>query len=125
MEITNREGVQGVVDAVGGKIGGQALSSLANHGIMIVYGTLAKEETPVSNREMIFRSLTVKGFWLAQWVREAEGSKRREAYETVVELMKSGRFSPQIGAKYDLSEVEDAARDAQRPGRSGKIVLVG
>ncbi len=125
MELTGGKGVQAVVDSVGGKTGGQALNSLANHGTMIIYGALAREETPVSNREVLFKSLTIKGFWLAEWVRNAEKAKIREAFDTVIDLMTSGRFAPQIDTKYDLGDVEDAARDAQRPGRSGKIVLVG
>ena len=54
MEITSGKGLEAVIDAVGGKIGGQAMNSLANRGTMIVYGTLSKEETPMSNRDMVF-----------------------------------------------------------------------
>lgn len=125
MEITQRQGVNAVLDAVGGKIGGQALSSLTNQGTMIIYGSLAKEETPMLNREVIFKSLTVKGFWLAEWVHNAEKAKIEQAYKMVVEMISSGRFAPQIASTYDLVDVEDAVRDAQRPGRSGKIVLTG
>ncbi len=125
MEITNHHGADAVIDAVGGKTGGQALNSIANHGTMIAYGSLSREETPVSNREMIFKSLTIKGFWLVEWVRDADKAKIREAFDTVIELMTSGKFTPQIGASYDLDDVDDAVRDAQRPGRTGKVLLLG
>jgi NADPH:quinone reductase-like Zn-dependent oxidoreductase len=39
--------------------------------------------------------------------------------------MADGVVDPPVEATYDLADVRDAAAHAERPGRSGKVILTG
>lgn len=123
MEITEGKGVKAVLDAVGGKTGALALQCLAYGGTMYVYGALSLENIPVNSGTMIFKSLTIKGFWLTDWMRRADESMRKEVQETVIELLASKKIVLPVEATYPLSDIQKAVAHADSTGRTGKIIL--
>jgi NADPH:quinone reductase-like Zn-dependent oxidoreductase len=123
MEITEGKGVKAILEAVGGQTGALALQCLAYGGTMYVYGALSLEPIPVNSGLMIFKSLTVKGFWLTDWMRQAGEDMRREVQENVIELLASKKIILPVEARYSLSDIQKAVAHADSPGRTGKIIL--
>jgi NADPH:quinone reductase-like Zn-dependent oxidoreductase len=111
-------------DAVGGASSGRLASSLARSGILVNYGALSGEPCMLEPGAFIFRDLTVKGFWLASWFRDAPEQERRALYAEVGALVATGTLHAPIHATYDVSEIEDAIAAAASGGRSGKILIV-
>jgi NADPH:quinone reductase-like Zn-dependent oxidoreductase len=125
MAITNGAGVLAAIDAVGGQVGGDVVQALDAGGVMLVYGLLSLEPTPINSGQMIFRTSTVRGFWLAEWFRRAPAEKRQAVIGEVLNHMAKGEIIPAVEAEYDLNKITEAVRHAERPGRHGKILLVG
>jgi NADPH:quinone reductase len=125
MSITNQAGVRAAIDAVGGKVGGKVASVLGRGGTMLVYGLLSLEHVPLNTGRMIFRSTTIRGFWLDDWFRNTPVEKQRKIGGALLELMAAGRVVPPVEAEYELKDVIEAVRHAERPGRRGKVLLVG
>jgi NADPH:quinone reductase-like Zn-dependent oxidoreductase len=42
-----------------------------------------------------------------------------------MQLMADGRLLPPVEAEYDLTDFQAAIAHAERPGRQGKVLLVG
>lgn len=125
MAVTNQAGARAAIDAVGGKLGGKVASVLGRGGTMLVYGLLSLEHVPLNTGRMIFRSTTVRGFWLDDWFRSTPAEKQREIGGALLGLMAAGEVVPAVEAEYELKDVVEAVRHAERPGRRGKILLVG
>ena len=124
-EVTQGRGVAGALEAVGGTLGAQALECLARSGTMLVYGVLGLEPIPVNSGLMLFKNLTMKGFWLNVWMATTRPERRQEVVNEVMGLLSGGEIAPPIEARYSLDQVREACAHAARPGRNGKILLVG
>jgi NADPH:quinone reductase-like Zn-dependent oxidoreductase len=92
---------------------------------MLVYGLLSMQPIPLNSGEMLFKGTTVRGFWLTQWFRV---TPQHDIARTLIQLMQhmaQGDLIPPVEAEYDLADFREAVLHAQRPGRSGKLLLVG
>ncbi len=123
-EISQGKGADCCFDAVGGKLGAQALNSLAYKGTMYVFGLLSLENIPLNSGIMIFKSLVVKGFWLSDWMANLTKERRMEAVKEVLTMLTTAEMPADVEARYTLDEVKKAVVHADAPGRTGKIILV-
>ncbi len=124
-ELTDGRGVKGALDAVGGETGALALRCVRSGGEMIAYGMLSNEPLPLHNGEMLFRGLSVRGFWLTHWFRVTPPEQVAAALGTLMGLMADGRLLPPVEAEYDLADFRAAVAHAKRSGRRGKVLLTG
>ena len=93
---------------------------------MITFGRMSAEETiPLNIGDMVFKSATVRGFWLGEWFRSTPPAKQRSVSAEVLGLLAQGQIVPPVEAKYDLADITSAVRHAETPGRQGKVLLVG
>jgi NADPH2:quinone reductase len=123
-EIVGQEGVRKAIDAVGGETGAAVLSALGRGGVMLVYGLLSGQPTPVDGGRMIFATTTLRGFWLGDWMRSAPPERQQATVAEMLRSMATHEIVPPVEAEYPLSEVLAAAEHSERPGRSGKVLLV-
>ena len=123
--LTDGRGVAGALDAVGGETGALALHCLRPGGTLLVYGLLGGEPLPLHNGEMLFRGLTVRGFWLTHWFQHTPPERAQTTLRELMGLMAGGQLTPTAEAAYDLADFRAAVAHAQRPGRQGKIMLIG
>ncbi len=123
--VTGGKGVKGAIEAVGGPTGKLAIASLRPGGTMLVYGLLSLEETPVNWGELLFRGLTIRGFWLTHWFRVQPPAHIQQSLTELMGLMAQGHLIPPVEAEYDFTQFKEAVLHAERPGRSGKVLLVG
>lgn len=124
-EITGGEGVAKAIDAVGGTVGATLAAALAPRGTLITYGRLSQESVPLDTGLQIFRGTTVRGFWLTRWFQESPPEHVAATIATVLGRIAEGAIDPPVEARYDLADVRAAVAHAERPGRSGKVLLTG
>jgi NADPH:quinone reductase-like Zn-dependent oxidoreductase len=91
---------------------------------MLVYGLLSMEPMPVDSGRMIFTSTTIRGFWLGEWFRSAPPERQQAVTGELLRLMATNEIVPPVEAEYPLTDVLTAIEHAERPGRSGKVLLV-
>ncbi len=123
-EITGKEGLKKAIDAVGGETGAAVVSALGRGGVMLVYGRLSGEPMPIDGGRMIFTSATVRGFWLGDWMRSAPPERQHAATAEMLRSMATQEIVPPVEAEYPLDEILAAVEHSERPGRSGKVLLV-
>ena len=124
LEITGGQGVRAAIDAVGGEVGAAAAKALSPGGTMIVYGLLSLQPIPLDVGQMIFRTSTVRGFWLAEWARRVPEEKRRATIGELLTLMAQGALAPPVDAEYELKDAREAVQHAESGGLHGKVLLV-
>jgi len=122
-EITGGKGVSCILEAVSGPSAAQILPCLAQNGKMMIYGALSLEDIPLNAGLLIFKGISLKGFWLTDWVKNANPEHRKEVFEQVVKLLTDGTIQLPVEAIYSLSDIKKAVIHADAEGRSGKILL--
>jgi NADPH:quinone reductase-like Zn-dependent oxidoreductase len=123
--ITEGKGVTRALDAVAGATGAEVLKALSYGGVMYCYGALSVEDVPVNTGLLIFKALTMRGFWLTDWMKTVDAATRKHVAAGLLELFASGKLSAPVEAKYDLADIKAACEHAEHEGRTGKILLVG
>jgi NADPH:quinone reductase-like Zn-dependent oxidoreductase len=111
------------VDAVGGALGAELVKLLKPGGTMVVYGALSMEPLQIPGGQLIFRTATVRGFWLTDWKKRASTEERARAMKDLLEAMVAGHIQVPVEAAYPLEQWQEAVTHAQREGRAGKILL--
>lgn len=124
MKATNGEGVAVVFDAVGGSLGARALASLKPKGKMMVYGLLSLENIPLNSGLMIFKDLSIEGFWLTSYLEGLDKKSHQEAFQTVFGTLFSQGLKVDIAEAFPLEQVKEAIAAYEKPGRTGKIILI-
>lgn len=122
-EITDGKGVACILEAVAGKTAAEVLPCLRQGGTMLVYGALSLEEMPINAGLLIFKTITIRGFWLTTWMRDAFADARHDVAEGVLTALASGEIQLPVEATYSLDQIAEAVRHADREGRGGKILL--
>lgn len=75
--------------------------------------------------DLLFREVTLRGFWLGPWFASlgAEGGAR--LIGEIVEAFDKGHVATVVGKAFPLERVVEAVEESERPGRGGKVMLVG
>ena len=111
------------IDAVGGKATMRLAASLAEGAVIVNYGALSGEPCVVSPRELVFRDITLKGFWLARWFRTTPKAQQFALLTELAGLIAASKLSTPIQATYDVAKIKDAVAAAAAGERQGKILI--
>jgi NADPH:quinone reductase-like Zn-dependent oxidoreductase len=121
--ITGAAGVRYAIDPVGGETGTQVFQSLGEDARMLVYGVLSEEPIRIDARRMIGGKQVLEGFWLGRWMRERSIPSSLLLFREIAQLIREGVLSTEVGAKFPLESIREAAAEAERVGRKGKVLL--
>lgn len=124
-EITEGKGVRYAIDSVAGRSGSQLIQALAPGGMLSVFGAISGQPLTIDAGNLLFRGITVRGWWLAYWLRQSTPEQRADLFQTVIGLVMDGTLRAPVAAEYDLAEVQAAVAAAESSERNGKILLVG
>ncbi|MFE9408780.1 zinc-dependent alcohol dehydrogenase family protein [Streptomyces sp. NPDC006704] len=124
-EFAGAPGIAAAIDAVGGATGRLALDCLREGGRMTVYGMLSGSPIPVLPDALVFRGITLDGFWLPERLKGMLPEQIADLTRTVTEQLTSRQLNAPVAARYDLADIKEAVRRAESGPGGGKILLVG
>jgi NADPH:quinone reductase-like Zn-dependent oxidoreductase len=109
-------------------LAGDSLTTLASFmtpgGTVVNYGGMSGASVTVAPSDLIFRDLTVRGFWQQRWL---ETAPRPEVLESVLRLgalVQDGTLHSPVSATYHLSEGNAALSRAADSAQPGKVLFV-
>jgi NADPH:quinone reductase-like Zn-dependent oxidoreductase len=112
-----------VLDTVGGAPVGELAKALKPGGSVIVYALQSGQFPAVSPKDLIYRGLSLHGFWLINWIRNAPRAEIRETYEKLGALVADGSLSAAVEHVYPLEQFKEAFEHSSRSSRNGKILF--
>ncbi|MCE8539501.1 zinc-dependent alcohol dehydrogenase family protein [Ruegeria pomeroyi] len=113
------------LDAVGGGATRALGAALADRGTVVAYGLLSGRPNEMDARDVVFRNVRLRGFWLFDWYRTATFEEMRDLHGFLEAKMAEGILQTDIEARYPLDQIKEAVAHAARGGRNGKILLKG
>jgi len=73
---------------------------------------------------IVFRHLTLTGFWLATQLRDMARSQIEALYQELIEDISQGILNVPVETTYGIDDIKDALAHAGRENRSGKILVL-
>src|SRR5467141_2395052 len=112
-----------VLDTVGGPAVGALARSLKTGGSIVVYAVLSGQFPAISPKDFIYRDLSLHGFWLMNWIRNAPRTEIREIYQKLDDLVANGSLCAAVEHVYPLDQFKDAFKQSLKSNRNGKILF--
>ncbi|MGA5504971.1 quinone oxidoreductase family protein [Streptomyces umbrinus] len=120
-KLTGGQGVDVIVESVGGRIFEEALTTLAPFGRMIVLGAASNQPATVHSGELFNHNRALVGFGIHQYY--PDGDLIRATIEELVGYVVDGRLKLQLDHVLPLSEAAEAHRLIENRLSTGKVVL--
>jgi NADPH:quinone reductase-like Zn-dependent oxidoreductase len=111
------------IDAVGGAATDRLADCLRPGGTLVNYGMMGGKSCEISPKHLIFRGISLRGFWLAQWFDKAEPAQQQKLYGELVKLIATGQLSAPIDQCFDIQDAKQAIARAASGERNGKVLF--
>jgi NADPH2:quinone reductase len=120
--ITKGNGVDVIVDPVGGAYSELALRDMAWGGRHLVIGFTAGDIPKIPLNLPLIKGCEIVGVWIGAFAKR-EPAKHRANAQTLWQWMAEGKIKPYISASYPLARVADALNALTERKVAGKVVL--
>ncbi len=111
------------IDAVAGEATGRLARCVREGGVVVNYGFLSEMPCTVDPHQIVFRGITLTGFWLVKFLSIMSGEERASLYAELAQGVASGELHADVEAVYAIEDIETALEHAAHSGRSGKILV--
>jgi len=120
-EMTNGEGVDAVLEMLGGEHTAKSVRCLREFGRVIVYGSATGEKGTLDPRILYARGTSVHGLWLTQLANNR--SVMESGWKQLSEWIERDLLRPVIGEVFPLEKAREAYLRLSEGKNVGKLVL--
>ncbi|MEJ0093541.1 MAG: zinc-dependent alcohol dehydrogenase family protein [Methylocella sp.] len=121
LRITNGRGARVVFDPVGGPTLAKLTPSMTMHGILVLYGALNAESTPLPVLDLLANRLTIQAYVLLDTTRDPARFEASKKF--VVHGLATGALKPVIAKTFPLDQIVEAHRYLESNQQIGKVVV--
>jgi NADPH2:quinone reductase len=121
-EITGGEGVEVVLDTVGGRVFGESLKLTGHGGRVVALANVALEESTIDTRDFYLKNVTICGFQIINLMQHL-GYEPRGDLEELADLVARGKLKVNVDKVFPLEGVGDAHRYLERRQNRGKVMI--
>ncbi|MEJ2870607.1 NADPH:quinone oxidoreductase family protein [Actinomycetospora sp. OC33-EN08] len=122
LELTDKRGVDLIVDPVGGDRFTDSLRSLARGGRLVVVGFTGGDIPTVKVNRLLLRNTEVIGAGWGEWAWNNPGYMRRQWDELAADIA-AGRLAPPVSGVYPLAQAAAAVGELAERRVTGKVVI--
>jgi NADPH:quinone reductase-like Zn-dependent oxidoreductase len=112
-----------IVDGVAGEPVAQLAPLLKTGGHIVSYTARDRQSMSISILDLIFRGLSVHGYWLNLWLASTPREIVAQTYRELGALVADGTLASPVEATYGLDEYREAIAHAAANDRSGKVLF--
>ncbi len=99
------------------------MQALGRGGRLVLYSSLSGQPLGFEPRALMVGHKSVEGYWLSEWARGQGVLRMLSVFRQIGALLREGVVATEVGATFALEQVQEAVRQAERPGRQGKVIL--
>lgn len=97
------------------------LGCLTDKGVHVFYSAISRKPLVAPAQPLIFRDISIRGFWLANWFKTATPDRITEMYDRLTPLVASGAISSPIAGTYSFGQIAEAVAAASK--NRGKVLF--
>jgi mitochondrial enoyl-[acyl-carrier protein] reductase / trans-2-enoyl-CoA reductase len=111
------------IDAIAGDATRRLANCLADGGTVVNYGLLSGKPCEVDAADIVFRDISLHGFWYSRWFASASPAAIKSMFDRLVGMLQARTLRVPVEASYPIERLTEALAHAEREGRLGKVVL--
>lgn len=111
------------LDSVGGDAAGDVLSLISDGGTLVEFGAMGSATLNLSVGDILFRGITVRGFWGAQVGPSLSPDKRTQLFGELRQRIADGTLRLGVDSIHPLDRITDAVIASGEAGRGGKVLI--
>jgi NADPH:quinone reductase-like Zn-dependent oxidoreductase len=111
------------VDAVAGSATLRLGEAMAPNGTVVNYGAMSGKAPSLTPAALIFKNVTLKGFWLVHWLNTASREAQVALMSRMAKLVADGTLHAPVEATFTLEDIREALTRSMEGGRQGKVLL--
>ncbi|WP_378945742.1 zinc-binding dehydrogenase [Paracoccus sp. R86501] len=117
------DSARAAIDSVGGDIVPGLIELLGEDGLLVTFGTATNGPLEMPGSQLIFKQLTVKGFWGSKVMAATKPEDAQRMFGELIGLVMNGKLKLPSGGEFGLDQPAEAVDAATTPGRDGKIMF--
>ncbi|MCU0796766.1 MAG: 2-enoyl thioester reductase domain-containing protein [Akkermansiaceae bacterium] len=111
------------LNAVGGDSALRLMNLMADGGSHVTYGAMGRKPLKIPNGLLIFRDLSVHGFWLTRWLENARLPEVHRTYQLLAHMVMEGRLGVPVDSVHPLADFPAALKRLTAEDRKGKVLF--
>ncbi|WP_438854497.1 zinc-binding dehydrogenase [Agromyces sp. M3QZ16-3] len=111
------------VDSVGGDASADVVSLLGDQGTLVVFGAMHSPDMRIPSGDVIFKQLTIRGFWGSRVSRDMDADTRSMLFGELMGHVLSGELTLPVAGTYAFDDIAEAVEASTTAGRVGKVLL--
>lgn len=120
--IAGEEGVEVVLDTIGGAVFGESLKAVGHGGRVVALANVALEESRIDTRDFYPKNATIHGFQITNLMQHL-GYDPRDDLEELADLVAGGGLEIHVDRIFPLDKADDAHRHLEERRNRGKVVI--
>ncbi|MET7993749.1 zinc-dependent alcohol dehydrogenase family protein [Amycolatopsis sp. NPDC005232] len=112
-----------VFDGAADATSGALATALEADGTVVGYSSATGESPKLPLADLIYRELTLRGFWITNWARSTPREEIERVYGELAGLVANGELAAAVEATYALADYQAAFDHARKSGRAGKVLF--
>ncbi|WP_284778520.1 zinc-binding dehydrogenase [Agrobacterium sp. lyk4-40-TYG-31] len=121
--LTGDHPIRAGVDSIGGTASNDIAELLGDDGLLVSFGSMTGAPMQISSGPVIFKQLTIKGFWGSKVIGSMPTDVLRRLFGELISLVEDGTIKLPVEGIYDLADIADAVKASLAPGKAGKVLL--
>ena len=102
------------VDGVADTATANLMGCLAEKGVLVFYSAISGKPFVGPAQPLIFRDVSLRGFWLANWFKAATPDQITEMYDRLTPLVASGAIKSPVAGTYSFAQIGEAVAVAAK-----------
>ena len=111
------------LNAVGGDSALRLMDALSTNGDHVTYGAMSLRSLKVPNKFLIFKGISLHGFWLKTELENIPKPDLEDIYNSLALWVAEGKLYQQVDSTYTLDKYQEAFTQNQSPDRVGKVLF--
>ncbi|HEX8698743.1 MAG TPA: zinc-dependent alcohol dehydrogenase family protein, partial [Myxococcaceae bacterium] len=122
-EVTGGAPVKLAIDAVSGSATMRLGEAVSPNGVVVNYGAMSGKSASLSPGALIFKNVTLRGFWLVHALNAASREAQTALMGRMAKLVADGTLHAPVDATFPLENIREALARSIEGGRQGKVLL--
>lgn len=122
-DITGGASIAVALDSVGGSSAADLVKLLGEGGTLVSFDAMGNPIMEIPSGPVIFKHITVKGFWGSKVSREMPAEKKTQLFGELIARILDGTLTLPVDSTFDAADIVSAVRASSEPGRAGKVLI--
>jgi len=113
------------LNCVGGRSSLMLAAALTSQGCMVTYGGMSKQSVQCPTGPLIFKDISLRGFWMSRWYEDGHTEERNKMYKNLADWFRDGRLKSTTVSEHPMEDFQSVVGTALEKPNVKQIFVLG